>query len=42
MRFQVVKTAAGWAVQNTQTYTIAGLFSTRTKAENVAEILNRK
>ena len=42
MKFRAIKSGAGWIVQNMDTHVVVGIFSTRTKAENVAEILNRK
>jgi hypothetical protein len=41
MKFQVVSTKAGWAVQNTSTYVIVGLFDSKAKAEQVAANLNK-
>lgn len=40
IKFKVVKTKAGYAVQNVNTYVIAGLFPTKAKAEEVAAKLN--
>lgn len=42
MKFKALKSGAGWIVQHMNTHVVVGVFTTRAKAERVAEILNRK
>lgn len=41
MKFQVIKTNAGYAVQNTETYTIVGLYNSEYEAVKTCNSLNR-
>jgi hypothetical protein len=41
MKYQVVQTKAGFAVQNTKTYVVASTHNTRDEAERVASNLNK-
>ncbi len=42
MQYQVVKTNAGYAVQNTRTYAIVNVYNSQTEAERIKNNLNSK